>query len=174
MHITSRRLMSALVLMLAVLGFTPVLSANTGSAVIAHWRVFYRPSTTPAGRINGEVRLSNVSAHDIQVTLRLWDQDGNTIGSITGLAISAGGGLTSCNPTNNVCTLPAGKSGVFGLTHTVTTVDSDVFGHGTLEWSSGTDSVSTALVADGQITYAIVGEGAFSRQSMLITRNQPF
>jgi hypothetical protein len=171
MHTTSRRWI--IVFTLALLSLAPIASANTGSAVIAHWRVLYRG--TPSAYIASEVRLSNVTTQDVQVTLRLWDQDGNAVGAITGLAITAGGGLTSCNTTNNICTLPAGKSGVFELRHSITTADYDVFGHGTLEWSStGTDSASAALVADGYITYAITGEGGFSRHSMAITRNQPF
>jgi hypothetical protein len=147
-----------------------VASANSGSAVVTYWRAFY--DTSNGRKTNSAVIVSNPSHRDVEVTLRLYDANGNAIGTPGFLIpVTASLGFTGCNGTNNVCTLPAGKMGQF-LIGGAANMDSR--GYGILEWSSSSpDSSPTALIAAGTIYY-VEANGEETRMPMLITRDQPF
>jgi hypothetical protein len=161
---------SAFVCMM-VAGLVTVAAANGGSAVIPYWRAQHDMTT---GRdVTSQVVVSNPSQRDVEVTLRLYDVNGNAIGTPGFLIpVSASLGFTGCNGTNNVCTLPAGKTGQFILGTTTTNIDGS--GYGILEWSSSSpDSSPTALIAGGTIAY-LSTSGELTRQAIVITRDQPF
>jgi hypothetical protein len=161
---------SALVCLMAT-SLATVASANGGSAVVTYWRAFY--DVTTARKINSALLVSNPSQRDVEVTLRLYDANGNAIGTPGFLIpVSASHGFTGCNATNNVCTLPAGKMGQFVIGSSNGNMDS--LGYGMLEWSSSSpDSSPTALIAAGTILYVEVN-GEQTRMPMVITRDQPF
>jgi hypothetical protein len=161
---------SALVCLMAT-SLATVASANGGSAVLTFWRAHH--NTTTGRDIHTLVSVSNPSQRDVEVTLRLYDQNGNAIGT-PGFLIPVGGGgaFTGCNATGNVCTLTAGKTGVFVVGNTLGNHDGQ--GYGILEWSSSSpDSSPTALIAGGSIAYLEVG-GPQTRVPVVITRDQPF
>lgn len=161
---------SALVCLMAT-SLATVASANGGSAVVTYWRAYYNTTTTRT--ILTQVIVSNPSQRDVEVTLRLYDVNGNAIGTPGFLIpVGAGLGLTGCNGTNNVCTLAAGKTGVFTMGNTSGNMDDQ--GYGILEWSSSSpDASPTALIASGSTVYIEVG-GAQTRIPVVITRAQPF
>jgi hypothetical protein len=164
-----QRILPSAVLLLML---TSAALANSGAAVVTHWRVAYEPS----GRNYATaISVSNVSTRDIVVTLRLYDLEGDPIGSSGFLpVIVASGQLTGCNSTNNSCTLPAGTSGTFGVIGSGS-VSVDTYGHGAIEWSSsGTDNNPVALVASGQVSYAATGATVTPVRTIIITRDQPF
>jgi hypothetical protein len=161
---------SALVCLMAA-SLATVASANGGSAVIPYWRAHY--NTTTARTIGTQVIVSNPSQRDVEVTLRLYDSSGNAIGT-PGFLIPVGTslGFTGCNGTNNVCTLPAGKQGIFAVGST--TANQEGQGYGILEWSSSSpDSSPTALIAGGSIFF-IEANGEQTRIPLVVTREQPF
>jgi hypothetical protein len=161
---------SALVCLIAT-SLATVASANGGSAVITYWRGYH--NTTTARSVSSVVYVSNPSQRDVEVTLRLYDANGNAIGTPGFLIpVTASFGFTGCNATNNVCTLPAGKFGQFAIGNMSGNMDG--LGYGILEWSSSSpDSSPTALIAAGTIAY-IETTGEQTRMPLVITRDQPF
>jgi hypothetical protein len=161
---------SALVCLMAT-SLATVASANGGSAVLTFWRAQH--DTTTGRDIHTLVSVSNPSQRDVEVTLRLYDLNGNAIGTPGFLIpVAATGAFTGCNATNNVCTLAAGKTGVFAVGNTSGNMDGQ--GYGIVEWSSSSpDAGPTALIAGGSISYTSVN-GELTRIPVVITRDQPF
>lgn len=148
---------------------TPSVAAS-GSAVITFYRVYY--STASTRTIVPQITVTNVSASDVVVTLKLWDKDGLAVDSPSfGATVVAFPNFTSCNASSTSCTLPAGKSATFSFT-SIAGVNVDRYGYGTLEWSS-TGNEPAAIVADGMILHTEAAGQMYTR-TMVITKAQPF
>lgn len=147
--------------------------ANTGATSFAVFRVF--DASVAGHTVKGLTGLSvsNISAYDVVVTVRLYEQNGIAVGT-TGFipTITLEGGAISCNATNTSCTLPAGKTCLFTVSAPSPGVD--WFGHGAIEWTSmGTDPQTVALMANGQISVLDSVSGTYV-VPMIWTKPQPF
>jgi hypothetical protein len=145
--------------------------ADSGSAGIAH----FHAKRTSVRTHQSSFFVSNVSSRDVQVTLKLYDQNGNLIGTGGFLpVITVAGALSSCNVSNTSCVLPAGTSGLFDVTPT-TTVGVDWWGHGSIEWSSSVDDPQTsALMVQGFLVITPVSGGDQIQLPLVVTRPLPF
>jgi hypothetical protein len=143
--------------------------ANTGSAVITTMRV----ARNTGREIQSQFVISNISSRDVQVTLSLFDQNGDPIGAGTFLpVITTLGPFTSCNGTNTTCTLQAGKTAWFLVAAPAGTVD--WFGYGTLDWSTSvSDGQAVSLVATGFVS-VINSTGTYLQTPVTITKGTQF
>jgi hypothetical protein len=134
---------------------------------------FFRATQYSSLSITSSFIVSNVSPRGVQVTLKLYDYNGNSIGTggFTPIITIDGSG-TGCNGTNTTCTLAAGKSMIFQVAPTGVGVD--WWGHATIEWTSTTDDMqTTALVAQVGVTTTPASGGQLVVPSVLIGK-QPF
>jgi hypothetical protein len=158
-------LVATIVLGSAALGF-----ADSGSNGLTTFKL--KQTTTRS--FTSSFLVSNVSSRDVQVTLKLYDQNGNPIGTggFTPVVTIEGAG-TSCNPSNTTCTLAAGKSTAFHVAPAV--VGNDWFGHGAIEWSSSVDDTqTTALVGSASTTITPTVSGDQIVIPITFTRPMPF
>ncbi|CAM2067445.1 hypothetical protein SCOR_18840 [Sulfidibacter corallicola] len=103
--------------------------AGYGKAIIPHMS-----ANTATDSIN-LYWISNITEHDIKVTITFYDQDGNALTS----------GVSYTNFINSNADIAAGKTGL-------STVDTSTwkYGYGVIEWENkGSDEDVVALVAHG-------------------------
>jgi hypothetical protein len=145
--------------------------ADGGALGVAYFRVSQSPGVRT---ITTSFIVTNVSPRDVQVTLKLYDYNGNSVGAggFTPTITIEGPG-TGCNGTNTTCTLAAGKSMIFQVGPPAVAIS--WWGHGAIEWTSSTDDTqTTALVAQVGVTTTWLPAGnQMVVQSVLIGK-QPF
>jgi hypothetical protein len=157
-----------------VLAILVLVSAADGFADSGSNGIVYKIKNSATRAFTSSFVLSNVSSRDVQVTIKLYDQQGNSIGT-GGFApvVAIEGAGTGCTGSNTTCTLAAGKSMAFHVSAPV--VGNDWFGHGTIEWSSTTDDTqTTALVGWGSVTITPSGAGDQIVLPVPFTRPTPF
>jgi hypothetical protein len=125
---------------------------NTGSVTISHWRASYNPPPQ-VDAVSTVVWVSNTSASDVQVTIRLRDYSGAWLGDPAFVPSIAAGGFSSCNALHSSCTLQAGKTGYFNIAGPAATAFA-YWGYGKIEWTaSGPQVEQVSLLVDGMISY---------------------
>jgi hypothetical protein len=170
-RIMFRRIGVASLTVAMMLGFAATGQADSGSIGIAH----FRARLDSARSWKSSIIFSNVSGRDVQVTLKLYDQNGNAIGTGGFVpVIVTDGAVVSSNANNTSCTLPSGKSGAF-IVGPTTTIGNDWWGHCALEWSSSTDDTQTvALVAQAFLSITPTSSGDQIFMPLVLTRPLPF
>lgn len=107
--------------------------AGMGKAIVAHWAVFNNGSNVQTSNIF----ISNISKHDLIVTVTLYNYDGTIYSS----------GIEHKDFQNNGTEIGAGKAGNFKI-NAPGVGTSYYYGYAVIEWSNkGTDDDIVGLIA---------------------------
>lgn len=162
-----KKMTVALALMLVILVAEKGHADSHGNALIPSIHTYKNLSSADSSTF---IHLSNITNHDTECTLKLYDHNGTMIGN-EDIEIYNGNnsGSVQSVDSDNVFSIPAHSTRRVLIRKTV---ENDMFGYGIIEWSSVTDNLSQALI--GVVNYWHTDTNGRSWGTIPINNGQPF